>query len=202
MPGWFSSTHTPPTLATWNHDDALFFHKIVCCCCCCCCRIQFSPDGTCLWALATLPQPDGGSSTDAPPTTQRADNSSSSGSSEAGMSCLLCFSVADGSLLQQLQQPHGTSAVRHFCLDGAGAVMATCGTDQLLKLWSVGVCAGVPVCQSFTAHHGALSGRSVVGGRVAGLQGWGSVLLRDFKGTSAVRYFWLYAAVMAMCGTD
>lgn len=118
------------------------------------CRVQFSPDGTCVWALATLPQPEDADS-DALPTSKQPDSSGA-----AGISCLLCFSVADGSLLQQLQQPHGASAVGHFCLDAAGAVLATCGADHLIKLWSVegAGSAVMPVCQSFTAHHGAVTG--------------------------------------------
>lgn len=77
-------------------------------------------DGTCVWALATMPQPEDADS-DALPSSKLSDSSSA-----AGISCLLCFSVADGSLLQQLQQPHGASAVSHFCLDADSAVTALC----------------------------------------------------------------------------
>jgi WD40 repeat protein len=96
------------------------------------------------------PDVDGSSSTVVP-----------AGQLDAVISSVLCFSVADGSLLQQLPQPHGASAVSHFCLDAAGAVLATCGADNLIKLWSIGggsCTEGLPVSQSFTAHRGAVAG--------------------------------------------
>jgi hypothetical protein len=95
----------------------------------------------------------------------------------------------------------GTSAVRCFWL--YAAVMAMCGTDQLLKLWSVGG-AVVPMCQSFIAHHGAVSGGWVGVRRAPGMQGQGLYSIRVFRGRSAVRQFCLHAvgAVMAMCGAD
>lgn len=122
-------------------------------CCLCCRRVQFSTDGARLWALALMQQPDTDSSTSSsdPPANQP----------DAVSSSVLCFSVASGSLLQQLPRPHGSYAVSHFCLDAAGAVLATCGADHLVKLWDVGggCCTeGLPACQSFTAHHSAVAG--------------------------------------------
>jgi WD40 repeat protein len=121
------------------------------------CRVEFSPDSRCVWALASMPQVD--TDSDTGPTSKQPDNSGSS----SGSSSILCFSVAVGSLLQQLPQPHGTAAVSSFCLDAAGRVLATCGSDHLVKLWSVASSSSsgsgiMPVCQSFTAHHGAVAG--------------------------------------------
>lgn len=120
----------------------------------CCCRVTFSPDSSCIWALAVMPQEDPDS--DATPTAQQPNGSS-------GGSSLFCFSVVDGSLLQQLPQPHGNAAVSSFALDAAGGVLATCGSDHLVKLWNVGPGQVQVVCQSFTAHHGAVAGRLVLG---------------------------------------
>lgn len=125
----------------------------------CCNRIEFSPDSSCIWALAVMDSPDSD-------TGACSDTAGSGGSS----SSLLCFSVADGSLLQQLQRPHGASAVSSFCLDQQGCVLVSCGADHLVKLWPVGGSNAsqqrqqqldvLPPCQGFTAHHGTVTGAS------------------------------------------
>jgi WD40 repeat protein len=121
------------------------------------CRVEFSRDSRCIWALASMPQPD--TDRDTGPTTKQPDSRSSSSSSS---SCIFCFSVANGSLLQQLPQPHGTAAVSSFCLDADGGLLATCGSNHLVKLWNVASSSSssgaMPACQSFTAHHGAVAG--------------------------------------------
>ena len=96
----------------------------------------------------------------------------------------------------------GRSAVRQFCLHAVGAVMAMCGADQLLKLWSIGVGAGVPMCQSFTAHHGAVSGGFVGVQKALGMQ-QSMRSINDFgiigSGAQCLNGF---GAGLATCGTD
>jgi WD40 repeat protein len=130
------------------------------------CRVEFTPDSSCIWALCCMPQP-ADTDSDAPPSAKQPDTAAANRSS----SSLLCFSVAEGTLLQVLQRPHGSAPVASFCLSPDGSVMVTCGTDHLVKLWDVGAgtaaaaaaAAGVvldrpSVGQSFTAHHGAVNG--------------------------------------------